>query len=93
MKTAYIDAVATLPQYQGQGYSSAVMRHLANVIDGEYVIACLETEREEFYKRLGWETWRGALAGRSEQGLIPTPAQKGIMILRLSRTCLTWIQH
>jgi len=86
LKTAYMDAVATLPIYQAQGYGSAVMRHLASEIDGEYVIACLETERVAFYERLGWQLWRGPLAGRSDQGLIPTPEQKGIMILRLSQT-------
>ena len=86
LKTAYIDAVSTLPEYQGQGYGSAVMRHLVNTVDGEYAIACLETEREGFFKQLGWETWRGPLAGRNEDGLIPTPEQKGIMILRLSKT-------
>ena len=62
------------------------MRYLAGKIGGEYVIGCLETDRVEFYERLGWETWRGPLAGRSEQGLIPTPEQKGIMVLRLSQT-------
>jgi aminoglycoside 2'-N-acetyltransferase I len=62
------------------------MRQLAITIDGEYVIACLETERAGFYERLGWQTWRGPLAGRSEHGLIPTPEQQGIMILRLSNT-------
>lgn len=86
LKTAYIDAVATLPTAQGHGHGSVLMRHLANKIDGEYIIGCLETERVEFYKRLGWEIWRGPLAGRSEQGLIQTPEQKGIMVLRLSQT-------
>ena len=87
LKTAYIDAVATLPSAQGQGHGSALMRHLANAIDGEYIIGCLETDDQvRFYQRVGWELWRGPLAGRSEQGLIPTPEQKGIMVLRLSRT-------
>src|SRR4030095_10283930 len=86
LKTAYVDAVATLPAYQGSGYGSALMLELASEIDDEYVIACLETERETFYERLGWEVWRGPLAGRSEEGLIPTPHQTGIMILRLSKT-------
>jgi aminoglycoside 2'-N-acetyltransferase I len=86
LKTAYIDAVSTLPTHQGQGYGSAVMQQLAKDIDSEYGIACLETDRESFYWRLGWETWRGPLAGRSEQGLVPTPHQHGIMILRLSGT-------
>ena len=85
LKTAYVDAVATLPAYQGQGYGSAVMEHLAKNIP-DYEIAGLETERPAFYERLGWEAWRGALAGRSEQGLIPTPGQEGIMILRLAGT-------
>lgn len=61
------------------------MRHLAKNI-ADYEIACLETERPAFYERLGWEVWRGALAGRSEEGVTPTPEQKGIMILRLERT-------
>lgn len=86
LKTAYIDAVATLPAYQGLSYGSDLMRQLASEIDNEYVIACLETERETFYERLGWEVWRGPLAGRSQAGLIPTPNQTGIMILRLSQT-------
>ncbi len=86
LKTAYVDAVATHPRYQGQGIGSAVMRHLASVIAEEYTIACLETERVSFYARLGWEEWRGPLAGRQGTELIPTPDQTGIMILRLPRT-------
>lgn len=86
LKTAYIDAVSTLPAYQGQGYGSAVMRRLAGDIDDDYVIACLETDREGFYARLGWESWRGLLAGRGDNRLVPTPEQRGIMILRLSQT-------
>jgi aminoglycoside 2'-N-acetyltransferase I len=86
LKTAYVDAVATLPAFQGRGHGSAVMSELAITIDGKYEIACLETERAGFYERLGWQTWRGPLAGRSEHGLIPTPGQQGIMILRLSNT-------
>jgi aminoglycoside 2'-N-acetyltransferase I len=61
------------------------MRHLASVV-ADFDVACLETERQGFYERLGWEAWRGPLAGRSEDGLIPTPGQAGVMILRLPRT-------
>ena len=86
LKTAYVDAVATLPGLQRRGHGSTLMRHLASRIEGDYAIACLETDRIEFYRPLGWELWRGPLAGRSEHGLIPTPEQTGIMILRLSRT-------
>lgn len=85
LKTAYVDAVATLPMYQGQGYGSAVMQHLADNI-ADYDMACLETERPGFYERLGWELWRGPLAGKKGTELIPTPDQTGIMILRLPHT-------
>jgi aminoglycoside 2'-N-acetyltransferase I len=85
LRTAYIDAVATLPAYQGQGIGSALMRHLATVI-ADFEIGCLETERVSFYARVGWELWRGPLAGRRATELLPTPEQQGIMILRLART-------
>lgn len=61
------------------------MHHLATVVT-DYEIACLETEDPEFYQRLGWEEWRGPLGGRSETGLLPTPDQRGVMILRLPLT-------
>ena len=85
LRTAYVDAVATLPAYQGQGIASTVMRHLATVI-ADYELACLDTERVSFYARLGWEVWRGPLAGRRATELLPTPDEKGVMILRLART-------
>ena len=68
------------------GYGSAVMRRLARDIDDDYVIGCLQTERVTFYGRLGWEVWRGPLAGRGADGPVPTPDQTGVMVLRLSKT-------
>jgi aminoglycoside 2'-N-acetyltransferase I len=85
LRTGYVDAVATSPGDQGTGIGSAVMRHLATVVD-DCDIACLETERPGFYEGLGWEEWRGPLGGRSPEGVIPTPDQRGVMILRLPRT-------
>lgn len=85
LRTAYVDAVATLPAYQGQGIGSSVMRQLARAMS-DFEIGCLETERVSFYSRLGWELWRGPLAGRKESELLPTPNQTGIMVLRLPLT-------
>ena len=61
------------------------MRRLAAEIDN-YEIGCLQTDKPGFYERLGWELWRGPLAGRGDDGLIPTPDQRGVMILRLRQT-------
>src|SRR2546430_13075685 len=44
LKTAYVDAVSTLPKYQSRGYGSAVMDRLATEI-GDYEIGCLQTDR------------------------------------------------
>ena len=85
MRTAYVDAVATAPSEERRGIGSAVMRHLASVVD-DFDIACLETDRVGFYERLGWREWPGPLGGRSAEGPIPTPDQTGVMILRLRRT-------
>jgi len=85
LRTAYVDAVSTLPAYQGQGHGSAVMRRLAGAID-DYEVGCLQTDRPTFYEHLGWEVWRGPLAGRREEGLVPTPEQRGVMVLRLPST-------
>jgi aminoglycoside 2'-N-acetyltransferase I len=85
LKTAYVDAVSTLPMYQRRGYASAIMSRLGGEI-GDYEIACLQTDRPGFYERLGWELWRGTLAGRRADRLIPTPQQRGVMVLRLPRT-------
>ncbi|RLT34523.1 MAG: GNAT family N-acetyltransferase [Chloroflexi bacterium] len=86
LKMAYVDAVATHPAAQGEGDGSAVMRALAAGID-DYAIACLETGIPGFYTRLGWELWRGPLAGRESDGqIVPTPEQTGILILRLPHT-------
>lgn len=85
LKTAYVDAVATHPSVQSQGYGSAVMQALAAGID-DYAIACLETDAPGFYARLGWECWRGPLAGWDGSGLVPTPEQTGILVLRLPHT-------
>lgn len=85
LRTAFVDAVSTTPQYQGLGYSSAAMSRLAAEID-DYEIGCLQTDRMSFYERLGWILWRGPLAGRGDDGLIPTPEQRGVMVLPLANT-------
>ena len=62
LRTAYVDAVATLPDAQGRGHGSTLMRSLARKIDDEYVIGCLETDKVGFYERLGWESLAGSFS-------------------------------
>ncbi len=85
MRTAYVEAVATLPAYQRRGYGTALMRELISYI-AEYDLGCLKTNRAPFFERLGWQRWRGPCAGRAGNELIPTPDEHNVMILRLAST-------
>jgi len=85
LRTAYVDAVSTRPDVQGQGVGSEVMRRLAATVD-DHRLAALQTDRPGFYERLGWRVWRGPLAGRREDELVPTPEQRGVMVLSLPST-------
>lgn len=85
LRTAYIEAVATLPRYQGQGFGSAVMRNLVPLIK-DYELAALSPSYSAFYARLGWELWQGLLFIRTAEGLEASPADEEVMILRLPQT-------
>jgi aminoglycoside 2'-N-acetyltransferase I len=87
LRCAYVDAVATAPTHQRQGVGRSVMLRLADAAEADgYEIGCLESELRGFYEPLGWEQWRGPLAAQTDAGVVPTPDQEGIFILRLSRT-------
>lgn len=88
LKTAYIDAVTTAVERQGQGLGSQAMRRLAAIIFTEdYDLCALETDKAGFYTRLGWEVWPGPLGGRRAGAVIPLPeAQGNVLILRTPRT-------
>jgi GNAT superfamily N-acetyltransferase len=82
--TAYVEAVATHPQRQGEGLGSRAMARIAAEIRG-YDLGALSPALQGFYERLGWEQWRGPTAIRRAEGLLPT-ADEEIMILRTAQT-------
>jgi GNAT superfamily N-acetyltransferase len=87
LRCAYVDAVATHPDHRRKGYGAAVMRQLAEeMVRLEYQIAGLSTSTPAFYQSVGWEIWRGPLAGRTATGLVETIEEDPVMILRLPVT-------
>jgi aminoglycoside 2'-N-acetyltransferase I len=84
LRTAYVEAVATHPQRQGEGLGSRAMERVAAEIGG-YELGALSPALHGFYERLGWEHWRGLTAIRQAEGLLPTPDEE-IMILRTAQT-------
>ncbi len=85
LRTAYVELVATDPGYRGRGFASALLKRLALEIQ-EFDLAALSPSDPAFYARLGWELWRGPLLIRTESGLLASPADEQVMILRLPKT-------
>ena len=83
LRTAYVEAVATDPGWQGRGFATAVMRTLLSEAFAFELAALSPSDRgQSLYVRLGWQPWTGPLFIREESGLIETP-DEGIMIHRL----------
>jgi len=91
LRTAYVEAVATVPERQGQGLATAVLRHLSDVLgsDPTWDLGALSPSDPAFYARLGWELWQGPLAIRRAESVEPSPPDEQVMILRLPRTPAT----
>lgn len=87
LQTAYVEGVVTELAYRNCGLATAVMQRIAHEIK-EYKLGGLSPFSVAYYKRLGWEKWRGSLFIRSETGLIhpPTMEDECVMILRLPQT-------
>jgi len=85
MRTAYVEAVATDPAYQRRGFAGALMQRLAAEIQ-DFDLGGLSPFSEAYYARFGWELWRGPLFVRTEHGLLASPPDEHVMILRLPNT-------
>lgn len=85
LRTAYVEAVATEKALRGRGYATMIMERLAAAIQ-DYDLGGLSPFSAAYYERLGWELWQGPLAIRAVDGLIHTPNEGPLMILRLPQT-------
>lgn len=85
LRTAYVEAVATEKAYRGRGYGTAIMKRVAEEIQA-YELGALSPFSVAYYERLGWELWRGPLYIRTEAGLVRTPGDENVMVLRLQNT-------
>jgi aminoglycoside 2'-N-acetyltransferase I len=87
LRTGYVEAVATAPDRQGDGFGSKVMTDVTSFIRERYELGALATGRNRFYERLGWETWPGRSSIRTNEGPQPTPDDDGhILVLRTPST-------
>ncbi|HEY7258923.1 MAG TPA: GNAT family N-acetyltransferase [Gaiellales bacterium] len=87
LRTGYVEAVATLPERQGEGLGSAVMHAVTAFVDRRYELGALDTGTPEFYEPLGWVRWPGRTGVRRPDGVRLTPEEDGKVLVRLTETC------
>lgn len=78
----YVEGVAVAAAERSSGVGSAVMREVADIIGDAELIGALSTSAHAFYRRLGWERWRGP-SFVMEEGRRRRTAEEddGIMVL------------
>jgi aminoglycoside 2'-N-acetyltransferase I len=80
----YIELVLIAQKILIEGYTAAIMCHLASAIS-TFDLGALSPAETTIYSRLDWVFWRGPLFIRSGGVLIGTPDER-IMVLRLPKT-------
>jgi aminoglycoside 2'-N-acetyltransferase I len=87
VRVGYVEAVATAPDVQGQGFGTMAMREVGRIVAAGSELGALGTGSHGFYERLGWRTWRGPSSVRTEAGERATPEDDGyLMVLRTPST-------
>lgn len=87
VRAGYVEGVATAPDRRRQGLGSRVMREVADVVGHGHELGALSTELVGFYRRLGWELWRGPTFVRHGADLVRTEDEDGgVMVLRCGPT-------
>jgi aminoglycoside 2'-N-acetyltransferase I len=84
LTTGYVEAVATAPFRQGAGFGSIVMAEVTSYIKERFELGALGTGRDQFYQRLGWQTWTGPSFVRAEEGERRTPDDDGFILVLLT---------
>jgi GNAT superfamily N-acetyltransferase len=85
LRSAYIEAVATLPAHQGRGFATALLQATPPLVQ-DFQLAALAPSDAAFYQRLGWRLWEGPLSYTDPSGArIETPEEQ-VMIYPLPLT-------
>ena len=84
LRTGYVEAVATSPARQGEGFGTIVMRDVGEIIRAGFELGGLGTGAWHFYGRLGWRVWPGPTFVRVPGGDRPTPDDDGFVMVLLT---------
>ncbi len=71
--SAYIPLLEVLPEHQGRGIGSELMRRMLAKLDGLYMIdVCCDAELEPFYRRFGLQVFDRGMGIRDPAALLPS---------------------
>ena len=80
----YVEAVATHPDHEGEGFGSRVMVAASDHIRQNFEMGALSTGLPHFFRPFGWERWQGPSYVRAGAARIRTPDEDaGIMVIRV----------
>ncbi len=86
LHAAYVEGVATHPDYRRRGYGSTLMRRLQNeIVRAGYDLGALSPARVDWYERLGWVPWQGPLF-IARDGVLQATPDDCVLIYRTPRT-------
>jgi GNAT superfamily N-acetyltransferase len=67
---AYVPLLEVLPEYQGRGIATELVRRLLTRLEGLYMVdLCCDAELEPFYRRLGFGTLERGMGIRNREAL------------------------
>jgi aminoglycoside 2'-N-acetyltransferase I len=81
LRTGYVEAVATAPDVQRQGFGTRAMVVAGEIIRATYELGALGTGEHGFYQRLGWRTWLGPTSVRTPEGERRTADDDGYILV------------
>jgi aminoglycoside 2'-N-acetyltransferase I len=82
-RTGYLEGVATRPDRGGRGWGSLLLSSASDLLRDRFELGALSTGRHAFYRRLGWQRWRGPTFVRVGEQVVRTPeVDDGVMVLR-----------
>jgi aminoglycoside 2'-N-acetyltransferase I len=92
----YVEGVAVLPSYQGQGIGAQIMRQITDMAQRDFVVNMLSTGEIDFYAKFGWQRFVGQSFVDDHGTIIRTAAEdEGLMLLtslqHLNQPGVAWV--
>jgi GNAT superfamily N-acetyltransferase len=81
LNAAYVESMATLPEFWGRRFGTALLSAASAHIIDAYDIGALSTRRVDFYQRAGWRVWVGRTLVRKIAEIRPANRIGTLMVI------------